>query len=394
MARVYISSTYDDLKEHRDKVMEYLRGMRVDCRNTMEDGVARHEKTLSACLQDVVECKAYVGIFAHRYGWIPEDPVDNPQRLSMTELEYRCAYDADMPCLIFTVDPRHPWSPAFIDSNNPESDAQRREGAEKLARLKRERLSRHTPQPFTTPEDLARRVQEALHLLLKGAAAPAGPTWSPDRCPYPGLHAFEPEDHPVYFGRERQVEEVLEKLADPACSFLIVSGASGSGKSSLIKAGVLPRLIGEEGRYLYMRPGEEGEGSDPFRVLAYAVKAWLPGSPRSGELAKTWRRSPGALAQTLDELDPAAQSWLVLDQMEELYTHCPEAAQVPFLDALFAAIRAGRATHWQNTDLPAPAPPSSSSEAVPRRSSSGSYGSWSESAVGCSSRGTATRAGT
>jgi len=340
MDRVYISSTYDDLKEHRDRVMEYLRGMQVDYRNTMEDGRARHEKTLAACLQDVDECAAYIGIFAHRYGWIPEDTADNPQRLSMTELEYRRAYGAGIPCLIFTLDTSYPWPPPFIDSNNPENDAQRRDGAEKLARLKRERLSRHTPQPFTTPEDLARRVQQALHILLKGAGETAGATWSPDRCPYPGLHAFEPEDHPVYFGRERQVEEVLEKLADPACAFLIVSGASGSGKSSLIKAGVLPRLIGEEGGYLYMRPGEDGEGSDPFKVLAYAVKALLPGSPRSGELAEAWRRGPGALAQTL--ADSAAPSWLVLDQMEELYTHCPEPTQVPFLDALFAAIRAGR----------------------------------------------------
>ncbi len=56
--------------------------------------------------------------------------------------------------------------------------------------------------------------------------------------PYPGLRPFDESDHAVFFGREEQLNVLLEHLED--APFVAVVGSSGSGKSSLVKAGLLP----------------------------------------------------------------------------------------------------------------------------------------------------------
>jgi WD40 repeat protein/DNA-binding SARP family transcriptional activator len=72
-----------------------------------------------------------------------------------------------------------------------------------------------------------------------------------DICPFKGLAPFEPADAEFFFGRERLVDELLGRLED--VPFLALVGASGSGKSSLLRAGLLPRL----GRdHVLVRPGE------------------------------------------------------------------------------------------------------------------------------------------
>ena len=88
MARIYVSATYGDLKEHREQVYRALRQLGHDA-VAMEDYVAADQRPLDRCLADVAACDLYVGIFAHRYGYIPEQ--GNPQGRSITELEYRHA---------------------------------------------------------------------------------------------------------------------------------------------------------------------------------------------------------------------------------------------------------------------------------------------------------------
>ena len=61
--------------------------------------------------------------------------------------------------------------------------------------------------------------------------------------PYPGLRPFNRDEDEIFFGREAQVNQLLDKLADT--HFLAVLGTSGSGKSSLVRAGLLPALDGD-----------------------------------------------------------------------------------------------------------------------------------------------------
>ena len=91
--------------------------------------------------------------------------------------------------------------------------------------------------------------------------SPALPHWGN---PFPGLRPFEEEDAHLFFGRETQVRELLARMADER--FLAVVGMSGSGKSSLVRAGLIPALrrgrladTGVRWKVAVMQPG-----GDPF----------------------------------------------------------------------------------------------------------------------------------
>ena len=88
------------------------------------------------------------------------------------------------------------------------------------------------------------------------------------KSPYPGLRPFANHEGPIFYGRDDQIVEMLTRLEDHR--FLAVIGASGSGKSSLVRAGLLPKLnqgllmgAGSDWLIIAMRPG-----GNPFRELA------------------------------------------------------------------------------------------------------------------------------
>ncbi|WP_369170787.1 hypothetical protein AB5J49_24575 [Streptomyces sp. R28] len=127
--------------------------------------------------------------------------------------------------------------------------------------------------------------------------------------PYRGLARFEPADQGLFFGRARLTEDLLQLVCGHR--FAAVFGASGSGKSSLLRAGLIPRLqkvIADRGRPAVLR------------VLT-------PGD------------RPAATYGHL--LTPAAdepESWVVVDQFEELFTLCRDRAErARFIDLLLAA---------------------------------------------------------
>ena len=99
--------------------------------------------------------------------------------------------------------------------------------------------------------------------------------------PFRGLNVFDFEHAPIFFGRTKAIGEVLEALDQQRKvwrAFVLIVGASGSGKSSLVRAGVLPQLIQPgtiEGiglwRRAVTRPGGGGSGGDCFDALANAL---------------------------------------------------------------------------------------------------------------------------
>src|SRR5439155_5638201 len=120
-------------------------------------------------------------------------------------------------------------------------------------------------------------------------AAPARPD-----CPYPGMRAFTLDDEFPFFGRDRESDELLQHLRQSR--FLAVIGGSGSGKSSLVFAGLVPRLrktsLFGPGQWLVrsMRPGwrplaERGRtlGADPAGPAAAGARA-LEGDPGAKRL--------------------------------------------------------------------------------------------------------------
>ena len=110
---IFVGSTFLDLKEHREKVRDTLTRMETFVHG-MEQFGARDESPVETCISEVKKCKLYVGIFAMRYGSIP-DGFDK----SMTELEYDEAQRLGLPSFIFLIDEQNgSVSPASIDYEN------------------------------------------------------------------------------------------------------------------------------------------------------------------------------------------------------------------------------------------------------------------------------------
>ncbi|MBV8098835.1 MAG: protein kinase [Verrucomicrobia bacterium] len=146
--------------------------------------------------------------------------------------------------------------------------------------------------------------------------------------PFRGLKVFDFEHAPIFFGRAKAIGEVLEALDQQRKvwrPFVLIVGGSGSGKSSLVRAGVLPQLTQPgtiEGvglwRRAVTRPGGGGSGGDCFDALANALldSAALPAleNPESTnaiqDLAAELRDNPEAVAlRVRDALDNAAREW-------------------------------------------------------------------------------------
>jgi WD40 repeat protein len=152
--------------------------------------------------------------------------------------------------------------------------------------------------------DLTADREEAYARLQRGlVAAGLDPAdafdWDGSRPPYPGLLAFQEEDAGIFFGREREVHDGLQQLRRLQrfgdARMLLVLGASGSGKSSLVRAGLLPRLRRSAEGWIVLDPFRPGD--DPFRelagVLSHALRA--AGRPRPWrEIHAHLRSAPAA----------------------------------------------------------------------------------------------------
>ena len=148
MYKVFVSSTYLDLKEYRESVRQILREMKFED-VAMEYFTAEDQRPVDKCLSEVASCDLYIGIFAWRYGHIPPG-----ETKSITELEYRKAVATGKECLIFLVDTKKPWIPEYIDKG---------ENYSKLESLKIELSNKHVKHPFNSPQDLASSISSSVH---------------------------------------------------------------------------------------------------------------------------------------------------------------------------------------------------------------------------------------
>ncbi len=191
-----------------------------------------------------------------------------------------------------------------------------------------------------------RRELERIALQDQGGFTwpPAG---DPERAPFPGLMVFEEEDAAVFFGRDRDWRAVIENLnslrVQGGGRLLVIQGASGSGKSSLLRAGVLPRLRKAGRKWMVLPPFSpqmkplEGLAqswalslgrSEDWRKLHAQLKASdssYPGSALLVEWAKDLQMSANA---------PGAQIILSIDQAEELFTVADREEKNMLIDIL------------------------------------------------------------
>ncbi|BDI14286.1 hypothetical protein ANSO36C_00880 [Nostoc cf. commune SO-36] len=175
---------------------------------------------------------------------------------------------------------------------------------------------------------------------------PSDPTDAVDEyllCPYRGLFHFGPNDADVFFGREIFIEELYS--ATKIKNFIPVLGASGSGKSSVVLAGLVPKLQkAGHWQFTHFRPG-----SDPFHALALAlVPLYTPNLDQTDQIAQA-RKMAGYLQDgsvilldvfaKIQQNHPNDRVLLIADQFEEIYTLCNnQEIRLKFLDCLLASL--------------------------------------------------------
>ena len=150
--KIFLSSTYKDLKGHREaaaRAIERLgqQGVR------MEVFGARPTEATDACLEEISDSDALVGIYAHRYGYVPKS-----HSRSITEQEFDYAQDKGKKTFCFVIDEDYPWPPKLVEAEPGRSRL--RDFIERLRTVV-------VTDTFTTPEDLAFKVAASLgHYLL------------------------------------------------------------------------------------------------------------------------------------------------------------------------------------------------------------------------------------
>lgn len=161
--------------------------------------------------------------------------------------------------------------------------------------------------------------------------------------PYKGLQPFEEADAEDFYGRATLIDKLIERMKEPGDirRFLAVIGPSGSGKSSVVKAGLIPALRKgalPDSDCWYMI--EMVPGTDPFRELGSALLSVC--TTPIDNLQERLRTDAQALVQVVDQILPEGSQFgllLTIDQFEEVFTQLnDEAARTHFLNLLLMAI--------------------------------------------------------
>src|SRR5499433_268465 len=339
--RAFVSSTFVDLKDHRAHVISSLRraGFSVD---PMEDWTADSDEPKKFSQDRLDGCDLCVLLVAFRRGYVPDG-----ESLSITQLEYEAALKKRIDILPFMLDENAPWPRKFDEvEKDPE-----------IVKWRADLRKRHGVQPFGLEPGSIDLTGPLGRWLAKRPAPPAVeppsvPTkiiWEiskdKDGSPYPGLMHFTRKFGRVFFGREAEVNGILDRIRRPEGGFIIISGDSGVGKSSVVDAGILPKLEdgalpgGEPCVTVRMVPGQGGEPFDAFKTAlgSLVTRAGLQPDATVKEL----KQSPNTLTQHLRKIiaDGADGKTIVLflDQMEELFTAQDIEQSNKFLTALCRA---------------------------------------------------------
>jgi hypothetical protein len=338
---VMVSSTFRYLEQHRAALIRAVEGQGLHAVAMEHDAALPGGNVIDSSLQKVRDAAAYIGVISHRYGNIPDSAQSNPERLSLTELEFREARRLGRPILIFIMGPDHEVKPAAVEQDR-----------EKIRKLEafREDVKRATAESrvhrvykeFNSLPEFAEAATQSVAELRRfldaqrrstppdlPSTAPVPASGHTDGIPRPPALYAEPRyigSH-AFVGRAAELE-TLRDWAAPAepHPVLLYEAIGGAGKSMLTWEWTVNHASGARagwaGQFWYSFY-EQGAVMADFcrRALAY-----MTGRPLNS-LHK--QRQPELSRQLLLQLQ--ARPWLlVLDGLERVLVayHRFDAAQV------------------------------------------------------------------
>lgn len=213
--KVFISSTYEDLKGHREKAKTAIE-ISGNKFVGMETFGPHTEAPPKFCPEKVDECNAFILLVAYRYGYIP----DEQEGLSITHKEYQEAIEKRLPIRVYLMDDKHPWPRALQDTG---------ELGKKLESFRMELLKNHTCSFFTTPDNLHEQLVQDIKKF------PEPPYFAH---PYPLQENFT--------GRIEEREMLTDWLTRDPHPLLGIVAIGGMGKSALTWYWVEEDIRGKE----------------------------------------------------------------------------------------------------------------------------------------------------
>ncbi|MCX6583676.1 MAG: DUF4062 domain-containing protein [Candidatus Aminicenantes bacterium] len=228
--KVFISSTYEDLKEYRQKAIEAVN--RYKCIPlAMELFGARAEEATTVCDKEIRECDVFIGIYAHRYGYIP-----GGETKSITQLEYDLAKELGKDCLCFIVEKNILWNTEFMEMDKyAEINAF-------LGEVKKACVV----ESFKSPEDFMGKLSASLgnHIaqgMGKKEKEEEGTCYIP-RAPFPYMaHPYALPEH--FTGRRAEMVMLSNWFFNEKEPVLALEAIGGMGKSALSWAWLQKEII-------------------------------------------------------------------------------------------------------------------------------------------------------
>ena len=327
--RIFLSSTKLDLEAPRQDVIHYLGVLKSDIL-AMEAFGSDESKPVDYCLRKVDESDIFIGIYAERYGTIDEE-----SGKSITELEYDHAYSMFRQgrlkaLLIYQIDPKARWPLDYVE-RDPTALA-------KLQNFKKKLLKRHTITRFTDAEDLPFLIlRDVIRKLDIGMAQPASllaqkPVRLLSALQRPvGMEYYDERLARLFLGRDFESDAIVQQLLRHRLALLI--GASGIGKTSLLYAGVMPRLRQLGWRVVIARPLQ-----DPIENIRRTLWDQLFNDeiPKGFEISATIKSAAAALNKT--------KLLVIIDQFEDILV-APDPAVIERLTGQLLSIYNSAATN-------------------------------------------------
>jgi hypothetical protein len=301
--RIFLSSTFVDLQELREEIALRLREVFGAHLLVMETFGSDAAPPVISAIRHVRDCDLFVGIYARRYGAVDPATGKSITELELDEAERSLSAGSLSDILLYWLSEDASWPPRLCET-----------GAVAITRLEalREHSRQHTYTPFRDQRDLPYFVIRDVLAKIRHRLTPPSlrtkqlvlPTARRLQRPT-GMEFLTSADREHFYGREAKLKELLAAIENNRITLLL--GNSGTGKTSLIHAGLIPEAIGADWFPVYTRP----LGLPRADVVAGLLSTVFEG-PQSyrGTL-------PGALDDALDGTSPK-RVLLIIDQFEDI----------------------------------------------------------------------------
>ncbi|TAK55332.1 MAG: DUF4062 domain-containing protein, partial [Bacteroidetes bacterium] len=271
--KIFVSSTYIDLVEYRRAVEKAINLLGQQFKG-MEYFGSRSEEPKIVAFNEIDQCDIFVGVYAHRYGFIPDGDTK-----SITEQEFDYARKQSKKIHSYRVSSKQPWLPEYI-----EGDPGKTKLTDFIKRIEKDFVR----QEFTTPEDLLAKVSPDLSREMAAEGKPVITTHPLPPIPY-FVHPYPLQEH--FTGRATEQDMLTSWLTkEPAPLFSLIA-MGGMGKSALSWVWtnqVFSLGIPIEGVFWWSFYDSEGRDFNKFlqKAIAYvsngAITPEQINSPRDG----------------------------------------------------------------------------------------------------------------